>query len=102
MTTWKKIDGFEYFVSNDGQVKNSRGKILSPYDNGNGYLKIKLYKNGKAHRFFVHRLVGLLFVNGYEKGLTIDHLDFNRQNNDASNLEWTTLEENIRRMHNNK
>lgn len=102
MLQWKQVQGFNYYVSDEGNVKNSQGKVLKPYNNGNGYLKVTLYKNGKKHRLFVHRLVGFAFVNGYESGLTIDHLDMNKQNNNASNLEWISLEENVKRMHSHK
>lgn len=99
---WKKINGFEYYISDSGLVKNKDGKILKPYDNGNGYQKISIYKSGKRYRFFIHRLVGLHFVNGYKEGLTIDHIDMNKSNNCSDNLEWVTLEENVKRMHESK
>ena len=102
MLQWKEIQGFNYYVSNEGHVKNSQGKMLKPYNNGNGYLKVSLYKNGKRYRFFIHRLVGLAFVNGYENGLTIDHIDMDKTNNCSDNLEWVTLEENVKRMHSHK
>ena len=96
---WKKVEGFNYWVSNTGLVKNNSGKILKPYDNGHGYKKVSLCKNGKVYRLYVHRLVGFAFVNGFENGLTIDHLDKNRSNNNWYNLEWVTLEENVKRSH---
>lgn len=94
---WMTIEGFEgYQVSDMGQVKNSKGKILKPYDNGNGYKKVTLRKEGKNFKLYVHRLVALHFVDGFEEGLTVDHKNCIRDCNEWTNLQWVTLEENIR------
>ena len=41
---WKVVDGHtNYEVSRMGQVRNIRtGNILAPYDDGSGYLRVKL------------------------------------------------------------
>lgn len=41
---WKVIDNHPgYEVSNMGLVRNvNTGKLLTPYDDGNGYLRVKL------------------------------------------------------------
>ena len=43
----------------------------------------------------VHRLVALVFCEGYEEGLHVNHIDGNRLNNRMDNLEWCTVRENI-------
>lgn len=97
---WLDIKGFPgYQVSESGQVRNKRGKILKPYDNGNGYLKVTLMFEGKKHRQFIHRLVGHAFVPGYKPGYTIQHINHDRTCNQAVNLEWMSLEDNIKEMH---
>ena len=97
---WKQFSNTKYIVSNTGLVKNSiTGKTLKPYDNGKGYKKVSLSHNGKIFKIYVHRLVALLFVEGFKVGLTVDHVDGNKDNNNFHNLEWVTLEENVRRMH---
>lgn len=87
MEVWRKVKGFEnYEVSNMGRVRSKR-KILKPFVNGKGYLRVALGQNTMK---FVHRLVAEAFVenpNGYP---IINHKDENKRNNTATNLEWCT------------
>lgn len=100
MAQWKVIEGFDYEVSNKGQVRNLHtGHVLKPYDNGHGYKKVSLRKDGRTHRLYVHRLVGMAFVSGYKSDLTINHIDAQRDNNVWTNLEWIPLAENVRLAH---
>ena len=105
---WKDIEGFEgiYQVSNYGRVKslflvNGWGKfgretILSPYDNGNGYLVVNFRKNGKRCPQYVHRLVARAFCRRKSpEDNVVNHIDHNRKNNNSTNLEWCTPRENI-------
>lgn len=74
------------------------GKLLSPCTTKSGYLEVALMVQGKRKKFSVHRLVGRAFVEGYFDGASIDHLDGDKKNNRADNLEWVTLSENTRRQ----
>ncbi|MBR9700407.1 hypothetical protein GOV11_00910 [Candidatus Woesearchaeota archaeon] len=96
---WKKVEGFEnYEVSNRGSIRNKlTKKILSPGNDGRGYLLISLYSDScekKTQK--VHRIVAKAFVEGYEEGLDVNHLDCDRKNNGSDNLAWCTRRENIR------
>jgi hypothetical protein len=42
----------------------------------------------------VHRLVAGAFVPGYRRGLHVNHIDGDKLNNHADNLEWVTCQEN--------
>ena len=101
MAQWQLIDGFDYEVSDLGQVRNLHtGHVLKPYDNCTGYKKVSLRKDGKTHRLYVHRLVAMAFVEGYsEENNTVDHIDACRSNNTAGNLQWMTLEDNVKKAH---
>lgn len=108
---WKPIKDYvgQYEVSNlgrikslprtstykDGRCKNIKEKILKPYKNKQGHLYVNLCKNGIAKRYFVHRLVGFAFVDGWFEGAFIDHIDTNPLNNCAWNLRWVTHTENM-------
>lgn len=97
MVVWKHyLD--KYYVSNTGLIKNNTtGRILQSRLDKKGYLRCSISVNGKIQTVYPHRLVGLLFVEGYKQGLTIDHIDGNKINNRASNLEWVTNNENTQR-----
>jgi hypothetical protein len=72
-------------------------KYLSPVNN-KGYCRVCLYlKNGRAINKYIHRLVAKAFVKGYEEGLTVDHIDENKANNNDYNLQWLTLDSNIKK-----
>ena len=83
-----------------GRTRTFERKECSPSLTPNGYWEVNL--GGKfGERWAVHRLVAYLWCdnpNGYD---TVDHLDGNKNNNSAENLEWVTREENIKRGFNN-
>ena len=82
---WEKVDGYNYFVSDHGRVKNSKGNIM--HTKGRRYLSVGLRRNGEPQKtFLVHRLVAAAFVSGRtaEKN-QVNHKDGNRKNNNANN-----------------
>ena len=109
--TWKDIKGYEgsYQVSDMGRIKSLertvtrkngrkqtiRERILKSDIIHNGYLRVRLYdSSGKIKRFLVHRLVCKAFHENPENKPCVNHIDENKTNNKASNLEWCTVEEN--------
>ena len=109
---WKDIKGWEgrYSVSNLGRVK-SLPKIIGRPDAKTGNLRkeiilkcnFDLSKNKKAYAKvnlgrgntrLVHQLVADAFVPNPEMKEMINHIDGNRANNKASNLERATCKEN--------
>ena len=96
---WKDIPGYErlYEVSNLGGVRSLRfdpPKHIYQVTTNSGYKQVKLSKYGKEKHFGVHRLVALVFVDGYQDGLEVNHKDLDKTNNMYTNLEWTTRSEN--------
>lgn len=47
---WKPIEGYEnYYISNLGNVKNIKGKLLCLWKDNVGYLQVVLRKNKKKN-----------------------------------------------------
>ncbi len=96
---WKTIEGFEdYQVSNFGRVKSlkrNKERILKFGNNNQGYLYVELYKNGKSKILRIHRLILKTFKPIFNSdNLECNHIDGNKLNNYADNLEWSTRSEN--------
>lgn len=52
-----------YFVSNHGDIFNSKGLKLKPQVHHKGYLKVHLWRTGDVVKSFsIHRLVALAFI----------------------------------------
>lgn len=89
----------KYQVSSLGRVRSlihSNPIIIKTFTQQDGYLRVNLYKNGKVNKFYIHRLVAFMFViNEKPDSYTIvNHMDENKQNNKASNLEWCDIKYN--------
>lgn len=103
---WKDIFLFgektRYQISSHGRIMNTiTGRILKPGLTRGNYQNIRLQciKNGKPYRYtsMIHRLVAQAFIpnSNPENKIEINHLDGNKSNNRAENLEWVTHEENM-------
>ena len=95
---WKDVIGYEglYCVSNLGRVKSlkfGKERFLKTYSDGVGYLTVSLCKNGMTKQKNVHQLVAIAFLehtpNGRES--IIDHIDNNKLNNQANNLQVVSV-----------
>ena len=59
-----------------------------------GYQRINLHHKGNARKFTIHRLVAIAFIDNPQSKPQVNHIDGNKLNNNASNLEWNTAKEN--------
>ena len=98
--TWKRVIGYDnYEVSDKGNVRRIGASCNLAFDpNSQGYKRVRLSRNGKTHREFVHRLVAAAFIDKPDGCDVVNHIDCNVTNNQASNLEWCTVDWNMRWM----
>lgn len=107
---WKDIKGYEgyYQASNLGRIRSvdryvknkngynkRRGLILSQSEDKDGYPCVVLCKNTNRKTCIVHRLIAITFFDKDSSTLEVNHIDFNKKNNNINNLELITREENI-------
>ena len=94
---WREIKDAEgYWISNLGRFKkiNHLGENLRKASiDAEGYCRVNIGHT----KYRLHRLVAEYFVPNPNNYPVVDHLDDNKQNCKASNLEWVTQQENTRR-----
>lgn len=95
---WEWIDGFDYMISTYGNILSYKAKDgmlrkLYPTDNGHGYKRIALWKEGKGYYKRISRLVAETFIPNPESKPEVNHKDLNKGNNYYKNLEWCTHSE---------
>lgn len=97
---WAKIEGFpRYSVSDAGCIRNDKtGRILKCAMNVSGYAVVTLRKpdDGAQKTLLVHIIVCRAFIENPKDLPVINHLDGDKMNPAAYNLEWTTYSGNSR------
>jgi hypothetical protein len=108
---WRNIEGYEgiYEVSSLGKIRSLdrvvvnklgrrchfRGREIKPSKCKIwGYWRLMLCQECKCSSFQVHQLVARAFLGEKPQGKQINHIDGNKDNNAASNLEHVTPTEN--------
>ena len=75
-------------------ARNGKIKVIQINKRRCGYHEVNLYKNNNVKRFKVHRLVAQAFIPNPQGKPQVNHIDGDKSNNRASNLEWATDKEN--------
>ena len=99
----KDVKNYEglYAVTSCGKIWSYKyKKFLKPEDNGHGYLRVKLCKDGKEKKYMIHRLVAEAYLPNHENLPQVDHIDENKTHNYLNNLQWITNRDNCRKSHN--
>lgn len=107
---WENINGMpDYQVSNLGRIRRYRyekWRYLKPEKTYKGYLRVAIPESEetrpKCRKQYIHLIVATHFKPiGVTKDSTvtlqIDHIDGDKSNNRASNLDWVTGSENMLR-----
>lgn len=85
-------------VSDAGHVKyGDTGKDVPVFVTGKGYLRIVTRHGNRYISLAVHRLVAEMFIPKPESDefLQVNHMDGDKTNNAATNLEWVTNQQNM-------
>lgn len=90
-------DRFVYKVSNYGRiisfVKNKEGELLTGGKTA-GYLSfVVVLKTGKNKSYYFHRIIAELFLEKKEDSIFVIHKNYNKHENQVSNLAWVNKEE---------
>ena len=93
----KSIEGLPgIFVSDEGFIISELRdhRVLKSMTDSKGYERVRLTVDRKKYSLKVHREVAKAFIPNPENKPQVNHIDGNKSNNAASNLEWVTNAEN--------
>lgn len=91
---FKGIHSDIYEVSSEGLVKNKlTDRLLKPQDSG--YLHVRIPLEGKYYNARIHRIVAETFCERPAGCNVVNHINGNKKDNRASNLEWITQRDNV-------
>lgn len=107
---WRAIPGYAdaYKVSNLGRIKSLsrsvrgtngckrivRERILKERITSRGYIQYALSDGDKTRYILGHRLVAEAFISRFDSSLEVNHINHDRADNRAENLEMVTHSEN--------
>lgn len=90
----RKIEGYNYTISENGEVINIKTNKILKQSINQGRVMVELWKDNKKKHFLVHRLIAIAFIPNHENKPQINHINGNPSDNSVGNLEWVTDREN--------
>lgn len=93
-----KIEGQDtpYIIRDNGTIwSEKRNRELKGTVQRNEYQTVYLMFNGKQYNFMVHRLVAEYFCDNPHNYTIVHHINEDKLDNRAENLQWVTTQENI-------
>ena len=89
-----------YTISETGEIRNSKGKVIKGEISNNGYRRVSLSNGELKHKkMSVHRLVAETYISNPNNYPEVNHRNENKLDNDVENLEWCTTLDNL--LHSN-
>nr|DAO18394.1 MAG TPA: homing endonuclease [Caudoviricetes sp.] len=86
--------GADYLIFNDGTLYGKRKMIKSRVD-ADGYLAVTVGDMQHRTCIRVHRIIAEQFVPNPNNLPEVNHIDYNRLNPSADNLEWVSHQDNV-------
>lgn len=94
----------DLFYYNNGELfwKNCKRPCINGKKagtkNNTGYRSVNI----EGKRFFIHRIIYIMFKGDIDNNLEINHIDCNRENNKIENLELVTRRQNMQNTEKHK
>lgn len=100
---WLPVGSLPYEVSDTGLVRRSittkgtrKGKILKGIVSADGYIMYQISDQRVVRPMYGHHLVAAAFIGKRKQGMDVNHINGNKADNRAVNLEYVTRKENIK------
>lgn len=74
---------------------HSKNQFIPFHISSNGYLEGRI----GLKRVYLHRLIAKAFLSTFTESLSVNHIDGNKLNNNADNLEMLSLSDNTKHAH---